>query len=139
MNAYQVIGVVLAVVLTLAVIGASWQVIASRRDRRRFPPPGDLVDVGDHRLHLIVAGAPSGAPTVILEAGMASMSANWAWVQQELAEQGRVVAYDRAGLGWSDTGRGPVDAASSAEELHTALRAAGITAPYVLAGHSYGG
>jgi pimeloyl-ACP methyl ester carboxylesterase len=139
MNAYQVIGVVPAVVLALAVLGASWQAIASRRDRRRFPPPGDLVDVGDHRLHLIVTGAPNGAPTVVLEAGMASMSANWAWVQHELAEHGRVVSYDRAGLGWSDTGRGSRDAATSAGELHTALRSARIGPPYVLVGHSYGG
>jgi pimeloyl-ACP methyl ester carboxylesterase len=139
MNAYQVIGVVLAGVLALAGIGASWQAIASRRDRGRFPPPGELIDVGGHRLHLNVAGEPTGRPTVVLEAGMASMSANWAWVQHELAEQGRVVSYDRAGLGWSDTARGPRDAATSAEELHTALRAAGISPPYVLAGHSYGG
>jgi len=67
------------------------------------------------------------------------MSVNWAWVQHDLAEQGRVVSYDRAGLGWSDTGSGSRDAATSAEELHTALRQAGIGPPYVLAGHSYGG
>jgi len=139
MNAYPVIGVVLTAVLTLAATGASWQAIASRRDRRRFAPPGDLVDVGDHRLHLLVTGEPTDAPTVVLEAGMASMSANWAWVQRELAERFRVVSYDRAGLGWSDTGHGSRDAAASAGELHTALRAAGIGPPYVLAGHSYGG
>jgi len=139
MNPYKVIGVVLAGVVTAAGIGASWQAVASRRDRRRFPPPGELVDVGGHRLHLIVAGVPTDAPTVVLEAGMASMSANWAWVQHELAERGRVVSYDRAGLGWSEPGQGSRDAATSAEELHTALRAAGVGPPYVLAGHSYGG
>jgi pimeloyl-ACP methyl ester carboxylesterase len=139
MNAFQTTGIVLAGLLALAGIGALWQAIASRRDRRRFPPPGELIEVGGHRLHLIVAGEPTGMPTVVLEAGMASMSANWAWVQHELAEQGRVVSYDRAGLGWSDSGHGPRDAATSAEELHAALRAAGIGPPYVLAGHSYGG
>lgn len=112
MNAYEVSGVVIAAVLTLAGIVASSQAVASRRDHRRFPPPGELIDVGGHRLHLIVAGAQPAAPTVVLEAGMASMSANWAWVQHELAEHGRVVSYDRA---------------------------AGIGPPYVLAGHSYGG
>jgi hypothetical protein len=59
MNAFQVIGVVLAGVLTLAGTGALWQAIAGRRDHRRLPPPGELVDVGGHR--------PSGSrnrPTV---------------------------------------------------------------------------
>jgi pimeloyl-ACP methyl ester carboxylesterase len=133
------IGVVLAGVLTSAATGAAWQAVAGRRDRRRFPPPGELVDVGGHRLHLHVTGEPAGAPTVVLEAGMASMSANWAWVQRELAQQLRVVSYDRAGLGWSDRGHGSRDAATSADELHAALRAAHIDPPYVLAGHSYGG
>jgi pimeloyl-ACP methyl ester carboxylesterase len=119
--------------------GAWWQAAAARRDRRRFPPPGRMVDVDGHRLHIRPTGAQTATPTVVLEAGMASMSANWAWVQDELASEYRVVTYDRAGLGWSDPGTGRLDAASSAVELHTALRAAGCDPPYVLAGHSYGG
>jgi len=139
MNPYQATGTALAGLLATAAVGASWQAIASRRDHRRFPPPGQLVDVGGHRLHLTVTGEPSEAPTVILEAGMASMSSNWAWVRQELAADRRVVAYDRAGLGWSERGSRPLDAAASAADLHVALDAAGIGPPYVLAGHSYGG
>jgi len=130
--------VIIAAVLALVGAGASWQTIAGRRDRRRFPPPGALVDIGGKRLHLQVTGTPTAVPTVVLEAGMASMSANWAWVRDDLAADGRVVTYDRAGLGWSDRG-GAMDAATSAANLHALLGAAGIGPPYVLAGHSYGG
>jgi pimeloyl-ACP methyl ester carboxylesterase len=99
-----------------------------------------LVDVGGgRRLHLDVIGEPAGGPTVVLETGLASMSANWAWVRRDLAASGRVVSYDRAGLGWSDPDDRPPDAARSADDLRTALRAARIDPPYVLAGHSYGG
>lgn len=70
---------------------------------------------------------------------MASFSSNFAWVQQELAALTRVVAYDRAGLGWSEPGPKPRDARRSAEELHTALEQVDLRPPYVLAGHSYGG
>jgi len=122
--AYFVAGVL--VLLGLAGVGAIWQALAGRRDRHRFPPPGRLVDVGGHRLHLTVTGRPTGAPTVVLEAGMASMSANWAWVRADLGRDGRVVAYDRAGLGWSDDGTGAMDAATSAADLHAALGAAGV-------------
>lgn len=139
MNAYQIIGVVVGGILASAAVGAGWQGIATRHDRRRYPPPGELVDVHGHRLHVHVVGEQTAAPTVVLEAGMASMSANWAWVRDALARDGRVVSYDRAGLGWSDPGTGRFDAATSAAELHIALRAAGVDPPYVLAGHSYGG
>jgi len=76
---------------------------------------------------------------VILDAGMATFSSNWAWVQNDLAAMTRVVAYDRAGLGWSDPSPEPQDARQSAQDLHAALQKAGIQGPYVIAGHSYGG
>jgi pimeloyl-ACP methyl ester carboxylesterase len=124
--------------IALCALGAVGQAWATRRDQRRFPPPGLLVDVGGHRLHLDVRGSGDG-PTIVLEAGMGSFSANWYWVQNELATSMRVVAYDRAGLGWSERGTEPRDAGTIAVELHTALHAAGIDGPYVLAGHSFGG
>jgi pimeloyl-ACP methyl ester carboxylesterase len=127
------------VIISLPIIGAIYQAIATVRDKRRFPPPGQLIDVGGHRLHLHVTGTDAGKPTVILEAGMASFSSNFAWVQQDLEPVTRVVAYDRAGLGWSDSGLKPRDAQRSAKELCTTLQQAGIVGPYVVVGHSYGG
>ena len=53
------------------------------------------------------AHGPRGRPTVLLDAGIGSCSPHWAWVQAELAPSTRVVAYDRAGLGWSDPGPRP--------------------------------
>jgi pimeloyl-ACP methyl ester carboxylesterase len=109
------------------------------RDRRRYPPPGLLINVDGHPMHLQVRGPDTAGPTVVLEAGMGSFSPNWYWVQQELAPSVRSVAYDRAGLGWSRRSRRPRDAQTIAVELRDALREAGIEPPYVLAGHSFGG
>jgi pimeloyl-ACP methyl ester carboxylesterase len=135
----SILTIVLALLLGVPVAGFVYQTLATARDKRRFPPPGQLIDVGGHRLHLHVTGTDTSKPTVILEAGMASFSSNFAWVQQELAQVTRVVTYDRAGLGWSDSGSKPRDAQRSARELRTALENAGIAPPYVVAGHSYGG
>lgn len=123
----------------LAVGGSIYQAVATAQDNRTYLPPGQMVDIGGRRLHLVAMGEDSGRPTVILEAGMASFSSNWYWVQTELAAETRVVAYDRAGLGWSDPPPAAQDAHESAAGLHAALKAAGITGPFVVAGHSYGG
>jgi pimeloyl-ACP methyl ester carboxylesterase len=124
--------------LALAVVGAIYQAIATQLDERAYPPPGRLVEVGGHRLHVRCVG--EGSPTVILEAAIVGMSAHWVRVQQEIAKATRVCAYDRAGLGWSESGPKPRDAKRVSSELHTLLaNAAGIEGPYVLAGHSYGG
>lgn len=118
-------------------MGALWQDRASEADRRHFPAPGRLVDVGGHRLHLLCLG--EGQPTVLLEAGATAWSAGWAWVQVLVAEHTRVCAYDRAGLGWSEPGPAPRDGPRLAGELARLLEAGEIAGPYVLAGHSMGG
>src|SRR5215217_624011 len=127
----------IAGLLTLAVIGAIYQAIATVIDQRTYPPPGDLVDVGDHSLHINCIG--QGSPTVILEAANLGMPAHWVRVQQQLAQTTRVCSYDRAGLGWSERGPEPRDARQISGELHTLLKGADIEGPYVLVGHSYGG
>ena len=120
-------------------MAAGIQQALTARDRRRYPPPGLLVSVDGHPMHLQVRAPDSGGPTVVLEAGMGSFSPNWYWVQEELAPTIRSVAYDRAGLGWSRRSRRQRDAQTIAIELRDALRIAGIAPPYVLAGHSFGG
>jgi pimeloyl-ACP methyl ester carboxylesterase len=135
----NIIWVILIIIVGLLVAGAIYQAIAAARDKTRFPPPGKFADVDGIRLHYVEMGHDKPGPTVILEAGMASFSSNWGWVLSEVARTTRVMAYDRAGLGWSDYGTSPRDAATSAKQLHTLLQKAGIPAPYVLAGHSYGG
>jgi pimeloyl-ACP methyl ester carboxylesterase len=128
----------IAGLLVLAVMGAIYQVIATQIDQRTYPPPGEMVDVGAHSLHINCLG--EGSPTVILEAASGAMSAHWVRVQQQVAQTTRVCTYDRAGLGWSEPGPEPRDAKQISGELHTLLaNAAGTEGPYVLVGHSYGG
>jgi pimeloyl-ACP methyl ester carboxylesterase len=117
--------------------GFLYQTLGTRRDGKRFPPPGRLVDIGSHRLHLLQQG--SGSPTVVLEAGLMSTVLSWSGLQQRLAQSYRVVSYDRAGLGWSDPGPLPRTADRIVEELHILLHRAGIPPPYLLVGHSFGG
>jgi pimeloyl-ACP methyl ester carboxylesterase len=123
--------------LVLAVVGAIYQAIATERDERAYPPPGQLVDVGGHRLHINCVG--EGSPTVILESALGAMSAHWVRVQQQVAKTTRVCAYDRAGLGWSEPGPEPRDARQISSELYTLLKDADTEGPYMLVGHSYGG
>lgn len=98
------------------------------------PPPGELVDIGGRRLHLLCRG--QGSPTVVFEAGASSFAIDFTLVQKDLARVTRVCAYDRAGSGWSDPAKGR---ASTAADLHSLLGAAGVKPPYVLAGASRGG
>ncbi len=120
-------------------LGAAYQTVTTGREKRKFPPPGQMVDVEGRRLHMLVKGEDISSPTIVLEAGTLAFSSYWAWVQPEIAKFAQVVAYDRAGMGWSDPGPQPRDAEHIATELHTALHNAGFHGPYVLVAHSQGG
>src|SRR6516225_4806634 len=122
---------------TVIFLGALYQAAGTRRDRKRCPPPGRLVDLDHHRVHLLESG--SGSPTIVLEAGLMSTVLSWSSLQRQLSESYRVVSYDRAGLGWSDLGPMPRTADRIVDELHRLLEQAGIPPPYVLVGHSFGG
>lgn len=88
-------------------------------------------------LHVCESGTRAG-PTVILEAGLCATSLNWRPLQQNLSRFARVVAYDRAGLGWSDAARQPRTPTQLTLELRDMLQTAEIAGPYILVGHSFG-
>jgi pimeloyl-ACP methyl ester carboxylesterase len=127
---------VLAVML-IASVGGGYETVRESLDTRAYPMPGQLVDVGGHRLHLYCTG--SGSPTVVLEPGQSGASSDLGWVAPAVARDSKVCVYDRAGRGWSDDAEGPQDAAQIAADLHTLLERAHVAGPYVLAGHSFGG
>lgn len=119
------------------VASAAYQQLGSMRDRRRYPPPGNLADIGGRWLHLWKAG--EGEPNVVIVPALGAPAIEWVRVQRALADHVAVYLYDRAGLGWSDPTSCPRTASRSADELHQVLETTDIAPPYVLVGHSMGG
>ena len=100
-------------------------------------PPGKLVELSGHRLHVNCSG--QGSPTVVVENGLGDFSFDWALVQSRVSQFTRICTYDRAGYAWSDPGPKPRSFAQLNLELRDALAKLGEHGPYVLVGHSYGG
>jgi len=104
------------------------------------PSRGELISIGGRSLRLVRAGPTSRRPTILLECGAFGCAADWAVVQEKLAERGlHSLAYDRAGLGYSDAGPAPRDGRAIADDLEALLAKAAEPGPYVLVGHSMGG
>jgi len=124
-----------AVVSCLLIAGLIYQAVGARQSARRYPPPGELVEVCGQRLHVVRAG--SGQPAVLFEAGVAASSLSWTRVMPEVATFARACAYDRPGLGWSDASRSSRTVDRMVAELHGVIARAS-TDPVVLVGHSFG-
>jgi pimeloyl-ACP methyl ester carboxylesterase len=128
---------VIAAVVCLLSAGFIYEERSRRRDALRFPPLGQLIDVGGHRLHVLSKG--KGRPTVVIEHGAGGPSVAWLRLQEEVAEFACVCIYDRAGYQWSDAVLGPRSLEDRVRDLHALLVKSGLPGPYVLVGHSYGG
>ena len=128
----------LALLVLLVVVGSIYEALGRKNAEAKYPPPGQLVDVGGRKMHIDCRG--TGSPTVILESGLGTGgTTDWALVHDEIAGFTRTCAYDRAGIMWSDPKDTPQDAAAVTGDLHALLKGAGIDDRLVLVGHSIGG
>jgi pimeloyl-ACP methyl ester carboxylesterase len=141
MNFWQIAGLslvgIVALLFVFLCLTSLYHAIGLSIDERKYPATGKLVDVGGHRLHVTIRG--EGTPTVVMDAGLAHISAVWSFVQPEVAAFTRVCTFDRAGHAWSDYGPRPRASRQICRELHALLTNAKIEGPYVLVGHSFGG
>ena len=129
----------LAVAALVALVAlAPWSTAgADSHTSARTTPPGLLVGVGNHQLHINCAG--TGSPAVVFESGLGGTSLEWSKVQPQVTQFTEACSYDRGGYGWSQGGPGPRDARRLAAELDMLLVYASVRPPYVLVGHSFGG
>lgn len=134
-----VVGAVLLAAVCVIVLGPRRVIVGGRKKLERgwLILNGGLVDVGGHRLRIERFG--KGTPAVVFEAGLAQPRTTWGKVPNDVAAFTQAVIYDRAGLGESDEVNGRRTSKETVAELHAMLNAAGIEAPYVLVGHSFGG
>jgi pimeloyl-ACP methyl ester carboxylesterase len=137
-------GILGGAVAALVGAGLLYQRVGLARQRREFAPPGEMIDVGGHRLHVNCQGAShAGSPVVLFESGIAASSLSWSLVAPAVAKFTRACAYDRAGLGWSE----PPSAANQVDpwsferivrDLCALADHIGPNQRYVLVGHSFG-
>lgn len=128
-------GLAAAGLTVVALAGFAW--VAPAVASEAESPPGLLVGVGLHRLHIHCTG--QGSPSVVFESGLGGTSLDWVRVQPEVSRFARACSYDRAGYGWSERGPEPRHANRLATELERLLLHANVPPPYLLVGHSFGG
>ncbi len=78
---------VVAAAFCFLLAGAIYEKWGRRRDASRYPPLGQLINVGTHRLHFLPKGTEG--PTVIIEQGAGGPSLAWFDLQKEIAQFAR--------------------------------------------------
>ncbi len=123
--------------VAIIVCGFVYERIGRAKFRRRLPQIGRSVDIGGRTLNIFCSG--TGSPAVILDTGGDNPGLAVEQTQAEIAKFTQACWYDRAGIGWSDSGPYPRTSGAIAADLHELLKRAGVPPPYVVEGGSIGG
>lgn len=86
--------------------------------------------------YVVVLG--TGEPTIVFLTGKGRDSKDFKKVYDKLKKTNQIFAYDRAGLGQSESFRGDRTVDTMAVELHELLLKEKIKPPYILVGHALG-
>lgn len=105
-------------------------------------PEERMVDVQGHKMHVQVAGMEKrkpGQPVVVFENGLAETLFVWKTIFPQIARFTSAFAYERAGIGQSDSDGQTPTPRHIAENLHALLKQIDVRPPYILVGFSLGG
>lgn len=138
------ITVSLVALLTLLLVGSFINhTIRSAQEETLYPPPGQMVAVGDHKLHVYGEGERSVAEPLTLVflsgSGTSAPTLDFKALYGRLSDEYRIAVVERAGYGWSEIGDTPRDIDTVLAETRLALQLAGESPPYVLFPHSMAG
>lgn len=130
--------ITLGIVVAIFVVVVIWR--AGRNEAQAeisHPPLGQIVEIDGIRVHATVSG--DGPDLVLIHGASGNLRDMTFSLAPRLAENYRVIALDRPGLGYTDRlNASGATLAQQADILSRAARRLGAEAPIVV-GHSYGG
>ncbi len=140
-KAARITGGIIGVLIIIIIIFAVYNQIALKTEADKITPNGQMIDVGDYKVHVYTEGAASDYPTLIFLSGSATVAPVYDFKQLYtlLSDEYRIAVVEKAGYGYSDIIDIERDVDTMVEELRAALNGAGIHYPYILLPHSMSG
>jgi pimeloyl-ACP methyl ester carboxylesterase len=132
----RVLGIIPAVITVCMLVGTILHATYFENKKEEIKPYGQMVDVYDGQMHVYKMG--SGQETIILLPGMGIglPSADFGPLMRRLSEKYTVVSIEYFGVGFSSQTQRARTSENYVDEIRTALKSAGVEAPYILMPHS---
>jgi len=131
-----ILKIILAVVAVCILICTVLHATYFKSAKEDIKPYGEMVTVYDGQMHINKMG--SGKETIVLlpGVGVALPSADFGPLMRRLSEKYTVVCVEYFGVGFSSQTQRARTCENYVDEIRTALKSAGIKAPYVFMPHS---
>lgn len=128
--------ILLFIFVTLIAIGYVFEHISRFYFDSKRPVNSEFVEVDGRKIHYKKVG--NGNCTVFFESGLGGDYLHWQELQKKLSKNYTTIAYDKAGIMWSDASE-DVSLRRYADDLKQLLEKTDCPKPYILVGHSFGG
>lgn len=131
---------IFTIVITISLLcGSILHSTYFKTKKEEIQPYGQLVDVGDGKIHVFAMG--SGEKTIVLlpGLGLSLPSADFSPLMRKLSINHTVVCIEYFGMGFSSETSKPRTTENYVEETREALAKAGFEPPYILMPHSISG
>ncbi|MDR6726440.1 pimeloyl-ACP methyl ester carboxylesterase [Paenibacillus amylolyticus] len=113
--------------------------IQSKQESALLVPPGTMVNVNNHEMHVYTEGTGSRTLVFMSGGGTSAPVLDFKALYTRLSDQYKIAVVEKAGYGFSETAKVSRDIDTMLEETRTALTLAGQQPPYVLFPHSMSG
>ncbi len=113
--------------------------IALSREKKLLTPPGQMVEVDGHYMHVFSVGKGEKTLVFMSASGTICPSLDFKNLYPLLSDKYRVVVVEKFGYGYSDIVNRPRDIKTILSDTRAALKGADIKDPYILCPHSYSG
>lgn len=119
---------------------ATYNQILIKVEESKFGPPGKLIEIDDHLMHIYSLGDMNSSPTVVMTCGSGTPSAytEFASLQAKVSTLTRTSVYERPGYGWSEFATTSRDTDQIVEDLSRLLEKSDEKPPYLFVAHSMG-
>ncbi|GGG11397.1 alpha/beta hydrolase [Paenibacillus aceti] len=130
---------IISILLLVIVVSFINHRIQLKREAELLTPPGMMVTVNHHQMHVYAEG--SGPRTLVFMSGGGTSSPmlDFKGLYSKLSDRYRIVVVEKAGYGYSETAAVGRDIDTILEETRSALSSAGEQGPYILFPHSMSG
>lgn len=130
---------IIGVLFLFMIISFANHLIQLKKESAMLNPPGVMVSVNDHMMHVYTEGFGPQTLVFLSGAGTSAPVLDFKAIYSKLSVQHRIAVVEKAGYGFSETADVSRDIDMMLGETRAALNRAGQRPPYILFPHSMSG
>lgn len=142
----RILKVILIVIIVIAVLVGIVMIVSMinnkielEKEQSIFIPPGKMVTVNSHDMHVYTEGKGDSSLVFMSGGGTCSPFLDFKTLYTKLSSHYKIAIIEKSGYGFSEISGNSRDIDTIVEESRLALVKAGIEAPYILMPHSMSG